>query len=73
LQVRGFHSFHEEGDLASHDIRHDARTQLVSTGADVVGFGQHTGTGGPSRGLLLAVPGKPPVDLQTGIPSRIGG
>jgi hypothetical protein len=39
----GFHAFHEEGDLAFHRIRHDARVQLLSTGAEVVGFGQYHG------------------------------
>jgi hypothetical protein len=39
----GFHAFHEEGDLASHETRHDARVQLHSSGAEVVGFGQYRG------------------------------
>jgi hypothetical protein len=38
-----FHAFHEKGDLASHDTRHDARVQLQSNGAEVVGFGQYHG------------------------------
>jgi len=39
----GFHAFHEEGDLASRETRHDARVQLHSSGAEVVGFGQYRG------------------------------
>jgi hypothetical protein len=39
----GFHGFHEDGDLASHETRHDARIQLHSHGAEVVGFGQYHG------------------------------
>jgi hypothetical protein len=39
----GFHAFHEEGDLASRETRHDARVQLHSNGAEVVGFGQYRG------------------------------
>jgi hypothetical protein len=39
----GFHAFHERGDLAFHETRHDARVELHSNGAEVVGFGQYRG------------------------------
>jgi hypothetical protein len=39
----GFHAFHEERDLASHETRLAARVQLHSSGAEVVGFGQYRG------------------------------